>query len=107
MEVVSIVMLASLVIKAMTVVKAFGKDWNVVLTQVGVWVVGIFVLWLASQAGVFSGFTPFAAGGPIGSYDFASIVLAGLVLGSSGAFAYDVKKAVDNTDSASEPKLIP
>lgn len=106
MEVISILMLATLVIKAMTVVKAIGKDWNMVLTQVAIWGLGIAVLFLASHAVVFSGLTPFDGGPAIGDYDGSSIILAGLVLGSTGAFAYDWKKAKDGTDSAAEPPLL-
>lgn len=108
MEALGFAALAALVIKIVSVVKAIGKDNNIVATQVVVWAVGIIVLFLAGEADVTSGMViPGFSDIHLGDLDAASIVLAGLALGSSGAFAYDVKKAVDNSDSATEPALLP
>ncbi len=106
MEAVGFLALAALVIKVVSVVKALGKDANYVVTQVVTWSVGIAVLFLAGQAEVTQSLVIPGFGMTLGTMDAASIVLAGLVLGSTGAFAYDYKKARDNTDSATEPTLL-
>lgn len=101
------VALATLVIKIVTVVKSIGKDTNAVVTQVVVWGVGIVVLFLAGEADITRHMTiPGLSDLAIGDMDAASLILAGLILGSSGAFAYDVKKSIDNTDSSTEPALL-
>ena len=106
METVGFLALAALVIKVVSVIKAIGKDANYVITQVVTWAVGILVLFLAGQAEVTQSQVIPGFGMTLGTMDAASIILAGLVLGSTGAFAYDYKKARDNTDSASEPNLL-
>ena len=106
MEVVGFLALATLVIKLVSVIKAVGKDNNYVTTQVVTWVVGIAVLFLAGQASVTETLMIPGFGITAGDMDAASVILAGLVLGSTGAFAYDYKKARDNTDSSVEPSLL-
>lgn len=107
MEVFSLLTLAALVIKIVSVIKAIGKNNNLVLTQVVVWVVGIGVLLLAANSGLTAGISIFTGAPPLGDLDIGSVVLAGLALGSTGSFAYDYKKARDNADSAVEPALVP
>lgn len=105
MEVFTLLTLAALVIKVTTVVKAIGKDNNMVFTQLVVWVVGTAVLFLASHSDISKGIVVFDGAKALGDLDAGSLILAGLALGSTGAFAYDVKKAVDGSDSATEPSL--
>lgn len=104
MDVITLTALAALVVKVVSVVKSLGKDNNAVLTQVLTWGVGVAALLLAGHSHfghdiAFSGINA-------SSMNFADAVLAGMSLSSVGSFAYDVKKAVDNTDSASEPALL-
>lgn len=106
MDVVSLAALAALVVKIVGVVKAIGKDRNLVWTQVVTWVVGIGVLFLAAEAELTEHLVLFAGAAQLRDLDPASIVLAGLALGSSGSFAYDVKKAIDGADNAREPRLL-
>lgn len=103
MEVFGLLTLAALVIKVVSVIKAFGKDPNLVITQTSTWFVGIAVLFLAAYSDLGENIEVF--GTRLGDFDALSIVLAGLALGSTGSFAYDYKKAHDNTDSAVEPSL--
>lgn len=107
MEVFTLAMLAALVIKLVTVIKAVGKDNNMVLTQVITWVVGILVLFLAANAQLTEHIVIFTGAPVLGDMDAASIILAGLALGSTGSFAYDIKKSIDGQDSATEPALLP
>lgn len=99
--------LAFTINKIVSVIKAAkNSDWNVVVTQVLVWAVGFFVLALAANADVTSalvlpGFTT-----TLGELDGSSIVLFALLAGSTGSFAFDLKKAIDGSDSAAETKLL-
>lgn len=106
MEIVGFLALAATVIKIVGVIKALGKDTNYVVTQVVTWVVGIAVLFLAGAASVTEGMVLPGFDMAVGAMDAASVIIAGLVLGSSGAFAYDVKKARDNSDTAVEHSLL-
>jgi cadmium resistance protein CadD (predicted permease) len=105
MEELSVLMLAAAVNKTVSFVKAFAnKDWNTVITQAVVWVVGICLLALAAHAMIAENMVIFSA--RLGDWDGSSVVLGGYVLGSTGAFAYDWKKARDNTDSSKETPLV-
>lgn len=107
MEVIAILAaLAFAVNKTVSVIKAFGKDNNTVVTQVLVWVIGTGALFLAGQAEFTAGLVIPGLGVTLGSLNAASIVMAGWVLGSSGSFAFDIKKAIDSSDSAVEPHLL-
>lgn len=107
MEALGFLALAALVIKITSVIKSIGKDNNMVVTQLVVWVVGIIVLFLGAEAEITETLIiPGLTATPLGDMDTASIILAGFILGSSGAFAYDVKKAIDGSDSATEPALL-
>jgi hypothetical protein len=107
MEALGFVALAALVIKVVSVIKAIGKDNNMVVTQLVVWVVGIVVLFLGGEADITSQMViPGFSAVPISDLDAASVILSGLILGSSGAFAYDIKKAIDSSDRSTEPSLI-
>lgn len=103
MEAIGFLALATLVIKIVSVIKAIGKDTNLVVTQALVWGVGIAVLWLASVADLTEHLVPPGFSAPLGALDGASIVLGGLILGSTGAFGYDATIGRNRT----EPALLP
>lgn len=107
MEVFTLLTLTALVVKIVSVIKSIGKDNNMVATQVVTWVVGVAVLGLASQADITRAIVIFQGAPVLGDLNFASLVLAGMSLASTGSFAYDYKKARDSTDSAAEPALLP
>lgn len=106
MEVITLVTLMALVVKITSVVKAIGKDNNAVVTQLVTWAVGVAVLFLAAQATITSGIVVFDGIPALGDLDNASLVLVGLSYASGGSFAYDLKKAIDSSDSAAEPSLL-
>lgn len=107
MEPLTLTALAALVVKITSVLKAAGKDWNYVVTQAVTWVVGILVLVLAANADLTENLVLFDGAQRLGVLNGASLVLAGLAFSSLGSFAYDVKKAVDVSDSAAEQRLLP
>lgn len=81
------------------------KDWNGVFTLLIVWVAGIAVVFLAAAADVTK--TLAIAGFVLGDINNASRLLLGMMLLSLGAVVNDFKKALDKTDSAAEPALLP
>lgn len=100
--------LAFAINKTMSVLKALiNRDVNTVVSQVGIWALGFAGLSLAAHAAVTEAYALPGFTEPLGTLDWASLALLGWILGSSGSFAYDFKKAVDGSDSASEAKLVP
>lgn len=106
MEALTLAALALLAVKVMTVVKSVGKDNNKALTQVVTWGVGTGILALAGHSAVTSDIIVFGSH-RLGDLDFGSTVLAGMSLSSVGSFGYDATKAIDNTQTAAEPSLLP
>jgi hypothetical protein len=93
--------------KIVSVIKSLASpDKNTALTQLLVWVIGLFVLILAGNASVTEHLVVPGLSEPLGDLDFASYVIVTLITGSSGSVVYDFKKALDNTDSAGEPRLL-
>lgn len=104
MDPITLVALGALAVKAVSTVKyALARDTGATVTQVLTWLVGIGVIALAAQADIAAGID--IGGTPLGMLDFPSQVLVGLSLSSAGSFAYDVKRAIDGSDSAAEPPL--
>ena len=108
MEQIAILLgLAFAINKTVSVIKALlSKDFNTPVTQLVVWVVGFVGITLAAHAQVTSALLVPGLEAPLGSLDASSLVLLAWILGSSGSFAFDFKKAVDGTDSAAEPSLL-
>jgi hypothetical protein len=84
---------------------ARARDINGVLTQLSVWAAGTIVVLLVAQ-------TNWAAGIQIGTMSlghlgFWSLVFYGMSAGSAASLGKDTLKAVDNTNSAAIPVLIP
>lgn len=80
-------------------------DVNGVLTQLTTWGAGVLVIVLVAQ-------TDWAAGIQVGEFNLAtlgfwSLVFYGMSAGSAASLAKDTLKAVDNTNSAAIPTLIP
>jgi hypothetical protein len=68
-------------------------------------ILGIGVVWLVAQ-------TQWADEVPIGdeqlgNLSVASLVVLGLVISSFGSLLYDLKKAIDRSESASTPRILP
>lgn len=98
--------MALLVVSIINFLKyAKAKNWSGAMTQIIVWTAGVVVVLLAAQ-------TDFATSISVGdeytlaTLNFASLILIGLTLASIGSFATEIKKAIDNTDSAKKPPLL-
>lgn len=104
METLTLVALAALAVKVVTVIKSIGKDNNKALTQVVTWLVGFGVMLLGAHAQVTSDLVVLGSY-RLGDLDVGSLFLAGTALSSVGSFGYDGLKAVDNTQTAADPPL--
>ena len=82
-----------------------GRDLAGAATVASAWVAGIVAVMLAAQ-------TDFASGIEVGDRTLEGLnvwsqVFVGLSAASIASFVVDVKKAVDNTDTAVKPSLFP
>lgn len=106
MEFVPSVAMVLLIVKIIDFLRyARAADLNGVLTQLSAWVAGVLVVLLAAQ-------TDWAGGIAIGNKSLAtlgfwSLVFYGLSAGSGASLAKDTLKAVDNSNSAAIPTLVP
>ena len=82
-----------------------GRDFNGAGTIAAAWVAGVAAVMIAAQ-------TDFASGIAVGDRTLEGLnawsqVFIGLSVASLGSFLTDAKKAIDNTDTAVKPSLIP
>lgn len=106
MEIALLATLVALAWKLVDTVKALrAGDVNIVVTQLAVWGAGVLVVWLGSETRW--GDSIDINGVALTHLNTAEIVLLGMCLLSAGSVLYDFKKAVDNTDSAAFPPLLP
>lgn len=106
MPLVPLIALGTVVFSFVNVLKfASGRQWNAVVTQLIAWVAGIAGIFLA-------GATQFASGIAVGnmtlaSLDGASKLFLGLIATSLLSTVNEIKKAIDSSDSAATPPLLP
>lgn len=106
MEFLPVVAMAALTIKLIDFLRYLrAADINGICSQLAAWVAGVVVVLLVAQ-------TDWADGISIGDMNLAtlgfwSLVFYGLSAGSAASFAKDSLKAVDNTNSAAIPTLVP
>lgn len=99
--------LAFAINKTVSVIKAAtNKDINAAVTQLTVWVVGFIAILLAAHAQLTENLVVPGLSTPLGLLDWPSLVLIAWILGGTGSFAFDFKKAFDSSDNATEPSLL-
>lgn len=81
------------------------KDTNGWFTQLVAWVAGVGVTALAAA-------TDFAdsvviGGLQLGQMNFPTQVFVGMTVAAAGGYAVEIKKAIDQNDSAAKPDLVP
>lgn len=108
MEVITVASLVALIKKAVDLLKyVTNKQYNALVTQVVVWVAAVAVVFLAANANLTSALQVFG-NTTLGSLDGGSLILGGLLIGSSASvFLHDVPAAIDNKDTAYAPPLLP
>ncbi len=106
METVGLVGLVAVIWKVVDFLKYLTSgDWNGAATQASVWASALVVSLLAREAEPFSGIG--VVGSTFGDLGWPALVLFALGIGSTASGLVDVKKALDNTDSAAVPPLLP
>lgn len=104
MEFIPVAMAGALLWKVIDFLKALrAGDWNKVVTQLVAWAAGVGVLFLVAS-------TQFAAEITVGKFNLDALdgstkFFVGLMLSSIVGVTYSVKKAIDGTDSDSQPPL--
>lgn len=105
-QVVPVALLGALVYAIINFLKALtNRQWNAVVTQATVWIAGLAVVWLGAHTS-FAGQIVFA-GTSLAAANAGDLVLFGLSAASLFSFGNDFKKAIDGTDSAKTPPLLP
>jgi uncharacterized membrane protein YdcZ (DUF606 family) len=85
---------------------ANARDRNGVVTQLLAWIGGVLGIWLVARSS-FGGAVPIA-GTTLNRLNAEAVVFVGMSVGSFGSLAFmDFRKAVDNSNSASLPTLLP
>ena len=103
---VSVLSIAALVwVFVDTLRSATNKQWSSVVTQATAWAAGIAAVFLFGETQWAS--TVAIGDLSLGDMDFWTKVVAGLSAASVAGVGVDVRKAVDNTDSAAKPSLVP
>lgn len=106
MEAITLLTFVALIKKVVDTFKFItNKQVNAFITQVSTWVVGSVLVWVATSADITSSISVF--GTTFGQFNFGSIILGGMLLGSGGSVLYDYQAARDNTDSAKTSALLP
>jgi hypothetical protein len=106
MEALGAAGLTALVWKVVDFIKfVANKDWNAAVTQGLTWLSSVIISFLAREAAALGDFEVF--GQPLAELDWAAVLLFALGLGSSASGVYEFKKAIDNTDGARTPSLLP
>lgn len=106
MDFVPLVALGALIWKVMDFLKAAkNKDWNVVLTQAIAWIAGIVCVVAFAASSNFGGDITVMGDLTLSSLSVIEQVIIGMVLSSSVSVGFDLKKALDNSDSAKTPPL--
>lgn len=106
MEFLPVVAMAALTLKVIDFLRYLrAADINGITTQLASWIAGVIVVLLVAQ-------TDWADGISIGDMNlhtlgFWSLVFYGLSAGSTASFVKDSLKAVDNSNSAAIPTLVP
>ena len=80
------------------------RDKNGIVTQVAVWLAGVLAVVLFAH-------TAFADTVPVGGVSLDQVnvwtqIFVGLTIGGVASFATDVRKALDNNDTAAKPPLV-
>lgn len=106
MEIVGLAGLIAIIWKVVDFLKyVTNRDVNAAVTQASVWISAVLVSLLAREAEPFSAIE--VMGTTFGNLSSAAIVLFALGLGSTASGVVDFRKAIDTTDSAATPTLLP
>jgi len=101
-------MIGALAYKLVDFVKFLtNRDKNALITQAAAWIIGILVVVMSSLSNIFEGFVLPGMTTAINDLDVFSLVIIGMSLQSVMGITFDFKKAIDGSDSAVVPTIIP
>lgn len=106
MDFVPVLAMAALTLKVVDFLRyCRAADVNGVFTQLAAWIAGVIVVLLVAHTDWADGI---AVGDmTLGTINVWSLIFYGLSAGSAASFVKDSLKAVDNTNSAALPTLMP
>lgn len=106
MDIAPALLLATLLWKIVDLLRMLrGRNWSGVLTLLAAMLAGVIVVPLAAQSELFEQFE--VNGLVLTDIDGWSQVFLGLTIASFASSLVDVKQAIDGSDSASKPPLLP
>lgn len=106
MEFLPVVAMAALTLKIIDFLRYVrAADINGIVTQAAAWFAGVVVVLLVARTDWADGVS--VGDMSLGTLGFWSLVFYGLAAGSSASAVKDTLKAVDNTNSAALPTLVP
>lgn len=106
MEFIPALAMAALTLKVIDFLRYLrAADMNGALTQLAAWIAGVAVVLLVAQTDWADGVS--VGDMNLGTLGFWSLVFYGLSAGSGASVVKDTLKAVDNTNSAAIPTLLP
>lgn len=105
---VPLAVFGALVWKFVDFLKALtNRDWNTVVTQLVVWVAGIAAVMLFAHSDFAANISVMDGGMTLATLGGVGQLIVGLSAASLVSVGVDVKKALDNSDSAAQPPLVP
>lgn len=105
MDAMGIAVIAAVAYSLLNFVKLVrNQDWNGAITMASVWVVVLIAIVVIGDTRW--GDTIDLGGMHVSDLSFGEQLLVALVPASFGIVGFDVKKALDNTDSAKSPALV-
>ena len=84
----------------------FRTEKSGVVTQATAWIGGVVLVIIASHAAVTSALVLPGSDESLKLMDFASQILLGLLISSLASGVVDIKKAIDNNDTAAKPSIL-
>lgn len=101
----SIAFLGNKIIELIKYLRA--RDMNAAVTLLAIHLTGVIVMLFAAAAKVTETLVVPGTSASIGDLDTASVIFMGLTFASLTSKLYDFQKAVDGSDSAAQPQLLP
>lgn len=106
MEFLPVLAMAALTLKVVDFLRYLrAGDMNGVFTQLAAWLAGVIVVLLVAQTDWADGIG--VGDMSLGTINFWSLIFYGLSAGSAASTVKDGFKAIDNTNSAAIPTLVP
>ncbi len=84
-----------------------GQGWNGTITIATSWLIGFAAAWMFGESDIGAALTIPGFAQTLGQMGLVDLVLAGLVVASAAGAFNELKQALDRSDSAVKPHLVP